>query len=66
MAKNKKIKRNIKVEGNRTIMTFAPDSKYKMDAEELQKHLHLIKTGHRNHGDKTKFNRKEKHKSRVV
>lgn len=65
MAKNKK-QRNIDVKGNRTVMTFTMSNKYKMDDEELQRHLHLIKTGHRNHGDKTKFNRKEKHKKPFV
>lgn len=65
MAKKQKTQRNIKVQGRKTTMTFKPNSKYKMDKDELENHLHLIRTGHRNHGDKTKYNRKEKHKAKI-
>lgn len=63
MAKKKKVERFIRTENGKTIMTFKDSGKHKMSAEELENHLHLIKTGHRAFADKTKFTRKQKHKA---
>ncbi len=63
MAKKNKDVRHIRVEGKKIIMTFKDSGKHKMDEDELKNHLHLIKTGHRAFANKTKYNRKEKHRN---
>lgn len=66
MAKTKKQKRNIKVNNTTATMVIKVDQhKHKMTAEELENHLHLIKTGHRAHNDKSKYTRKAKHRGRM-
>lgn len=43
-------------------MTFKPDRKYKMTADEVQSHLHMKRKGSFRGKDKTKYNRKQKYK----
>ena len=45
----------------REILTFKPNYKYKMDKEELQNHLHAMRTGSAVHKDKSKYNRRDKY-----
>ena len=45
----------------RETLTFKPSYKYKMDKEELQNHLHAMRTGAAVHKDKSKYNRRDKH-----
>ena len=45
----------------RETLTFKPNYKYKMDSEELQQHLHAMRTGAAIHKDKSKYQRKPKH-----
>lgn len=59
MVKNKK--RNIEQRGNKAVLIIKPSRKYKMTDDELQMHLHLIKTGHRQFKDKSKYSRKQKY-----
>lgn len=44
-------------------ITFTPDRKYKMTADEVQSHLHMKRKGSCYGKDKTKYNRKQKYKN---
>lgn len=45
-------------------MTVKPELKYTMTPDEVQNHLHMKRKGSYVGKDKTKYNRKNKHKNR--
>ena len=49
----------------RETLTFKPSYKYKMDKEELQNHLHAMRTGSAVHKDKSKYNRRDKYNKKT-
>lgn len=50
----------------RETLTIKPNYKYKMDSEELQQHLHAMRTGAAIHKDKSKYQRKAKHSKKYI